>query len=401
MNRLIIIGNGFDLAHGLKTGYCDFISDYWSKVKNSFHNDEYIYFINPGPIGHNFDNCMSLKDLIQSLMMDGAEMRENNHTYISFSDGLRLEFKNKFFKILNDRHHMTNWVDIEMVYYELVKSIINMRYGQSEEAIISSMKKRISELNENIQDITNSFKHYLEQNVSSKIYYKKFDEMFKVLENPGGSFHDDGAFQDEFPKKLWKELWPPHGERRVNLGSTNKRYKETYVLNFNYTNTVNNYLSNGEIVINIHGELGCPINNNVLLGFGDEKDRFYSELEDLNDNEFLRFMKSFHYVQNDNHKRLFDFVESGRFQVQLMGHSCGLSDRTLLNAVFENHNCISIKSFYYQFQSKNRYGESDNFLELNKNISRHFSDKKVMRDKIVNKKYCKPLPQNTIHFEIT
>lgn len=27
MNRLVIIGNGFDLAHGLKTGYRDFILD--------------------------------------------------------------------------------------------------------------------------------------------------------------------------------------------------------------------------------------------------------------------------------------------------------------------------------------------------------------------------------------
>jgi hypothetical protein len=28
MNRLIIIGNGFDLAHGIKTSYKDFITDY-------------------------------------------------------------------------------------------------------------------------------------------------------------------------------------------------------------------------------------------------------------------------------------------------------------------------------------------------------------------------------------
>ena len=28
MNRLIIIGNGFDLAHGIKTSYHDFILDY-------------------------------------------------------------------------------------------------------------------------------------------------------------------------------------------------------------------------------------------------------------------------------------------------------------------------------------------------------------------------------------
>ena len=31
MNRIIIVGNGFDLAHGLKTKYEDFINWYWDK----------------------------------------------------------------------------------------------------------------------------------------------------------------------------------------------------------------------------------------------------------------------------------------------------------------------------------------------------------------------------------
>ena len=31
MNRLILIGNGFDLAHGLKTSYADFIEWYWTR----------------------------------------------------------------------------------------------------------------------------------------------------------------------------------------------------------------------------------------------------------------------------------------------------------------------------------------------------------------------------------
>ena len=30
MNRIILIGNGFDLAHGLKTSYTDFIGSYWA-----------------------------------------------------------------------------------------------------------------------------------------------------------------------------------------------------------------------------------------------------------------------------------------------------------------------------------------------------------------------------------
>jgi len=35
MNRLILLGNGFDLAHGLKTGYNDFILWYMRRAYNS------------------------------------------------------------------------------------------------------------------------------------------------------------------------------------------------------------------------------------------------------------------------------------------------------------------------------------------------------------------------------
>ena len=35
MNRLILIGNGFDLAHGLKTKYSDFIEWYWKQLGKS------------------------------------------------------------------------------------------------------------------------------------------------------------------------------------------------------------------------------------------------------------------------------------------------------------------------------------------------------------------------------
>ena len=40
MNRLIVIGNGFDMAHGLKTSYKDFIEWYWAQRADSFkHNN--------------------------------------------------------------------------------------------------------------------------------------------------------------------------------------------------------------------------------------------------------------------------------------------------------------------------------------------------------------------------
>ena len=71
-----------------------------------------------------------------------------------------------------------------------------------------------------------------------------------------------------------------------------------------------------------------------------------------------------------------------------MGHSCGNSDRTLLNTLFEHENCVSIKPFYYQKDEEN-----DNYSEITQNISRNFTDMQSFCDKVVNKTLCEPMPQ--------
>ena len=44
MNRIILIGNGFDLAHGLRTSYADFIDYYWEdwgkRLQGSYLGDD-------------------------------------------------------------------------------------------------------------------------------------------------------------------------------------------------------------------------------------------------------------------------------------------------------------------------------------------------------------------------
>ncbi len=37
MNKLVLIGNGFDLAHGLKTRYTDFLLWYLNNTIQDFH----------------------------------------------------------------------------------------------------------------------------------------------------------------------------------------------------------------------------------------------------------------------------------------------------------------------------------------------------------------------------
>ena len=46
MNRIILIGNGFDLAHDLKTSFNDFLDDYWIKTIKSISESTDIRFEN-------------------------------------------------------------------------------------------------------------------------------------------------------------------------------------------------------------------------------------------------------------------------------------------------------------------------------------------------------------------
>ena len=159
------------------------------------------------------------------------------------------------------------------------------------------------------------------------------------------------------------------------------------LLSFNYTKTASLYIPEKEeyFTVNyIHGKLDNP--ESVIFGYGDELDEKYKQLQNLNDNECLKNVKSIKYLEADNYRKVLQFIESAPFQICIMGHSCGNSDRTLLNTIFEHENCISIKPYYHK-----RPNGSDDYIEIVQNISRNFKDPKLMIDRVVNKYYCEPL----------
>lgn len=173
------------------------------------------------------------------------------------------------------------------------------------------------------------------------------------------------------------------------------------LLNFNYTSTDKFYsedlfsefgdkknIINTE-TIHIHGCIKDK-KNPIIFGFGDELDEKYKEIENKDNNEYLEFIKSMKYQNTSNYKRMLEFINSDNYQIFIFGHSCGLSDRTLLNTLFEHENCVSIKPYYYQFKDE-KNNIKDNYSDIIKNISRNFNDKKSMREKVVNKEYCEPL----------
>ncbi|MNY31436.1 hypothetical protein D3C86_1655990 [compost metagenome] len=117
-------------------------------------------------------------------------------------------------------------------------------------------------------------------------------------------------------------------------------------------------------------------------------DEDYHRLEKHPSKGIFKHIKSFGYFKTRNYHDLIRYIESGQYQVFILGHSCGLSDRTMLNMIFEHDNCMSIKIYYHESeQNKN------NYTELTEEISRHFKSKIKMRERIVSFEDCQRMPQ--------
>ena len=178
-----------------------------------------------------------------------------------------------------------------------------------------------------------------------------------------------------------REIFLGFNDNWLNLGRIT-------LLNFNYTKTTSLYCVGTEIEeIHIHGSLKEP--ENIIFGYGDELDKDYKEIVDKNDNELLKYTKSVRYLETMNYRRLQEFLESDYFQVYIMGHSCGNSDRTLLNTIFEHKNCVSIKPFYHEWEENGE--KKNNYLDIVQNIYRNFTNLNLYRDRVVPKERCEPL----------
>lgn len=266
------------------------------------------------------------------------------------------------------------WVDIETDYYELLKDYALNKRGD------------VKQLNEELS--------YIE---------KKLIEYLKEVEK--GYFSPNPiikTFGEEIKKMIYEGIALRDVSLKYNRSSRNKeqdKQGKVVLLNFNYTKIADQYFGNENadfFVNHIHGKLDDE--DSVIFGYGDELDKKYKEIEELNDNEYLEKIKSVKYLERDNYRKIQAFIDEP-FQVYIMGHSCGNSDRTLLNTIFEHENCVSIKPFYYAYKDKEG-DDRDNYTEIVRNITRNFNDKQLLRERVVNKTYCKPLPQSEIKYSI-
>jgi hypothetical protein len=341
MNRLVIIGNGFDLAHGLPTSYKDFIDDYFVEKFNTFLSE-----------GVYEDKLITIK-LIERITIPKTEIKSISEVYSfirRYSSYVRLTYNSQFFKKLKDRLDKINWVDIESEYFETLLNCKD-RKGYFDYSKVKNLNDEFNCLRESLE------KHLLNIDIGSSLKIKS-------------------DYQHHFCSSILKE---DVVFKKMDLDEVPK---ELLFLNFNYTDTLNQYYEKcsrrmSTNVNFIHGELRDS-ENPLIFGFGDEFDKNYKNFEDERNNTLFSHIKSFGYFKTPNYHNLIRFLDLDEFQVFIFGHSCGLSDRTMLKEIFENEKCISIKIFYYE-----RPDGSNDYIEKTMEISRHFEDKGLMRKKIV------------------
>lgn len=374
MNRLVIIGNGFDLAHGLPTSYCHFIDDFWRNFKKKCKSEEYKkliytheaydrYYSSYGKI----ENFSDLKNLINEYITDYPDFvfDENNLILYTSKFGNRekiFEFKNKFFRQICLKN-IENWVDIETEYYNSLISI-------AKSTPVKGLNKSdlVKELNNEFELIKKLLYDYLKREICDK-YEFKIDDSNEII----------NYFKNEID----------------GINNPSLQSYSTLFLSFNYTPTArvyHEYLKSKLYSSNvnyIHGEIGNDDNPDIIFGYGDDKDENYKLIKNFNDNVFLENIKPFEYKNNDNFENLLDFLNGSKYIVYLVGHSCGLSDKYLLNQILENENCNSIITLYRNFEDG-----TDDFRNKPRDVSRHFDNDRLSTIRIVNKKKSRSIPQD-------
>jgi len=349
MNRLIIIGNGFDLAHKLRTSYSDFIFDYLTmSIQTAMLNGDYE------------DDLISITNQNGKILQRKVNWNETNTINIikeilehKDTDGkIILKFKSELFRELTDNFRFFHWFEIENAY-----SNILLKY-------VKNIPEYISNNNEK-----NYFHRFQKMN-------NEFDFLKSLLIsylNKEYTKFDDNNLSDKIHEMLFK---------KDKLFNYNLNEDETLVLNFNYTELIEKYINrnyNKIRIKNIHGSLKNP--ENILFGFGDSSHESYKKMFKIQNQEALRHIKTISPYSLKIVDDTINFLESNYFQVIIAGHSCSVTDFYILSKIFNHPKCTSVRILHHTNQNSKNDFEARLF-----NIASHLNNPDNVH-KLVNQQH--------------
>lgn len=339
VTRILLIGNGFDLAHGLPTSYKDFL-DFCKMVR-----ELYTY-----PIIDNEYNQKKLIDwntdkTIKSKLLECYENRKN-----CFEDKITTQCKeldelydcikenvwiNYFLE--REKYIGENWIDFESEISNVVQAIETLKgYIERDEDVLKTKDTK-----------QQTIIYFL------KIAKKSLQDVFNLKRID--SFIEDISIElDKLIRSL--EIYICEFVNEIDIIKENddiKTITPDYVLSFNYSNTYERiYGQSKEVTYDyIHGK--ADIKNNVdtcnlVLGIDE-----YLE-DDKNDKlEFIAFKKFYQRIYKSTDSTYMKWVEQIKkypevnHNLFIFGHSLDKTDRDILKLLICNDN-VTTKIYYYR-----------------------------------------------------
>lgn len=358
--KILIIGNGFDLAHGLPTTYKDFL-DFIKLVHFKYSELSRLTSQNKEP-----DNCSKdMKDFVNNLFKKIENDPSNNRKLNAYAiqkyekvwDKLSKENKKnldciktiykfansvesknfwiELFINISKKCKKENWSDFETTISLIIQHIDYFRNCKNDD-------NRKKFLDHNLESLSNTILNS-EQGHSQNSYENEIKRIAKNMK-------EIDKLEEDL-KKLTKilELYLEQITSKNSIEGIDffKDLNANKVISFNYTNTYE-ILYDTDVTLKadycfIHGKIQNSEGNNMVLGIDD-----YLKGEDANlDLNFIRFKKYYQRLYKKTNCDYKDWLKDKEDkEVHIYGHSLDISDKDILKEIIETENTNTIIYYY-------------------------------------------------------
>ncbi|WP_295345962.1 AbiH family protein [uncultured Streptococcus sp.] len=407
LNQLIILGNGFDLACGLKSSYSDFFyyiftkkslqNNYWYKVFNYSKRDN----INKDNNWTDIESRILMELQILEFLFDFNILKdvkkeiENDESILAYFHMIRHKDSNDIDQLVSEvsratdlRNKIYNPLSYNLQYENLnFHSIVWTASILLLDAydIISSIEDVHQFLKNELTKLEADFKNFLEEQINSAYHdcYLEIDSNSQVKPRLQNYFwktsclisyiinssvpvssqfkplilnqEADGEEEDHIPDlevfyNFWKRTYS-NFQTKINLDyiddTRSRFFIFNYILSFNYTNPFEYEISNSSYIRNIHGDLDS---NNLIFGID------YDKLSSHFNQQPIIFSKSYRILENN---RPSNFEISPKIKIiKFYGHGLGAADYSYFQSIFDTvdlyHGTTKLIFFWSTFKGADK-----------------------------------------------
>lgn len=306
--KVIIVGNGFDLAHGIKSSYSDFLLFLIRKYITIAYNENHFHKHSDGLY------YKEKEDVLFSVFIRQVDReREMVNWFLSLSSPVELLNSTKKGSVIVEikstlitEYIHLNWSDFEVAYFNCLK-----KTRGKNSAALDRLHKECRLIRDYMIEYFRSVQMKQESLSAEDLQCGKIVSLI----SPGDS-----------------------------IG--------TFVVNFNYTNTISLYrefMKPSELVkiIHVHGSADEHLEKDeIIFGYDDDRDPDFNDVFTKEHESYSEFFKSNSYFNSNVYNDLQNELNRDRFEVLSMGHSFGQSDAFILREIFLHGNCMRIQIFH-------------------------------------------------------